>query len=99
MYRREPLTKTRENAIYVGLLTVQTTAASFLFWAVFPLFRQMIERLGERQDVSVTVEVQILLSTLVLLSAYWARYRRIAVRAPSSTTAPLMRQFSSVRTD
>lgn len=80
MSRSEAVTKT--NAIYACLLTVQTAAATFLFWVVFPLFRQLIARLGELQEVSVSVEVQIVVGTLMLHCAYWTRYRWVAVRAP-----------------
>ncbi|RDJ27259.1 hypothetical protein DWF00_09755 [Bosea caraganae] len=80
MFRPEAVTKT--NAVYIGLLIVQTAAATFLFWVVFPLFRQLIARLGEPQEVSVSVEVQIIVGTLVLHCAYWVRYRWIAVTAP-----------------
>lgn len=80
MLRRDAPTRT--HAIYLGLLAVQTAAATFLFWTVFPLFRHIIARLGERQEVSATAEVKTILGTLVLLCAYWARYRWIAVRAP-----------------
>ena len=82
MSRREALTKAQEETIYVGLLIVQTAAATFLFWVVFPLFRQMIVRLGEPQELSLSVEVKIIFGTLVLHCAYWARYRWIAVWAP-----------------
>ena len=42
----------------------------------------MLARLGERLEVSTSVEAQIILGTLVLHFAYWARYRWIAVWAP-----------------
>jgi hypothetical protein len=76
------LIKSREGRVYFGLLTVQTAAATFMFWVVFPLFQQMIARLGEPQVLSVPVEVMIICGTLALQSAYWARYRWIAVRVP-----------------
>ena len=75
MSRREALTKAQEETIYVGLLIVQTAAATFLFWIVFLLFRQMIVRLGEPQELSLSVEVKIIFGTLVLHCSYWARYR------------------------
>jgi hypothetical protein len=82
MSSRETLSKAQEGAIYVGLLTVQTAAATFMFWVVFPLFRQMIARLGEPLELSLPVEVMIISSALALNCAYWARYRWITVRAP-----------------
>lgn len=75
--------KPRQNLfLYVCALAVQTAAASFLFWVVFPLFRQMIMRLGEPQEISLVVDVEILLGALLLNCAYFARYRWIDVRAP-----------------
>ena len=44
------MTKAQEGAIYIGLLTVQMTAATIIICVVFPLFQQMIVRLGERRS-------------------------------------------------
>jgi hypothetical protein len=82
MTREHALTRTNEGTIYAGLLVVQTAAATFMFWVVFPLFRQMIDRLGEPQELDLSVEVMILFGTLVLQCAYWARYRWITVWVP-----------------
>ena len=68
--------------MYAFLLCTQTAAATFLFWLVFPLFRHMILRLGEPQDIDIVVEFEILAGTVILYTAYWARYRWIAIQAP-----------------
>ncbi|AOO82820.1 hypothetical protein [Bosea vaviloviae] len=82
MPRRAILAAFRKEAVYLGLLAVQTAAATVLFWVMFPLFRQMILRIGEPQQVSRLVELEIVLATLILHCAYWARYRWVAVVAP-----------------
>jgi hypothetical protein len=76
------MSRKRNGILYACLLGVQTAAASFLFWIVFPLFRQMIERPGEPQELRLIVDIEIMLGALVLQCAYFARYRWIAVRAP-----------------
>ncbi|MGO4405225.1 hypothetical protein AB4Z10_13305 [Bosea sp. RAF48] len=71
-------------------------AAIFLFIVVFPLFRQVVERLGEPQQVSIFIEMKVTLGTLVLLCAYWIRYRWIAIQAPfRSALIGHFLQFSS----
>lgn len=67
---------------YLALLAVQSAAATFLFFVVFPLFRQMIERLGEPQQVSVLIEFKMILGTLILHCTYWVRYRWVTILAP-----------------
>ncbi|KQT50881.1 hypothetical protein ASG43_06390 [Aureimonas sp. Leaf454] len=75
--------KRRRNLfLYVCVLAVQTAAASFLFWVIFPLFRRMILWLGEPQEISPVVDAEILLGALLLNCAYFARYRWIEVRSP-----------------
>lgn len=74
--------KAEKKLLYLALLAVQSAAASFLFVVVFPLFRQVIDRLGEPQQVSLLVEIKVILGTLVLHCAYWTRYRWVAVPAP-----------------
>ena len=69
----------QEKILYLGLLAIQTAVATSLFWIIFPLFRQMIERLGEPQDLAIESEIAILVATLVLHCAYWARHRWSAV--------------------
>ena len=76
------MSRRRNLILYVCLLAIQTAAASFLFWVVFPLFRQMILRLGEPQEISLVVDIEILLGALLLNCAYFARYRWIGIRAP-----------------
>ena len=80
IFCREPATK--KTVVYIGLLAVQTVAATYLFWVVFPLFRQLITRLGEPQDLSISVEARIIVGTVMLHCAYWVRYRWVAVRPP-----------------
>jgi hypothetical protein len=82
MSHREALTKAQQGALYVGLLAVQTAAATFMFWVVFPLFQQLIVQLGEPQELTLPTEVKIISGTLVLQCAYWARYRWIAIWVP-----------------
>lgn len=76
------MSRRRNPILYFCLLALQTAAASFLFWVVFPLFRQMILRLGEPQEISRVVDAEILLGALLLNCAYFARYRWIDVHAP-----------------
>jgi hypothetical protein len=82
MPRRATLAAFRKDAVYLGLLAVQTAAATVLFWVMFPLFRQMIMRIGEPLQMGRLVELEIVLATLTLHCAYWARYRWVAVAAP-----------------
>ena len=63
----------------MSAIAVQTAAATFLFWIIFPLFRQMVTRLGEPQGLDVGSEIAIVAGTLVLHCAYWARHRWVAV--------------------
>lgn len=73
----------RRNWIcYVALLVVQTAAATYLFWVVFPLFRQMLLRLGEPQEMGLLVDAKIMAGAFVLHCAYYARYNWIDVWAP-----------------
>lgn len=74
--------RNKTASLYALLLCTQTAAATFLFWLVFPLFRQMILRLGEPQEIGIAVEFEIVAGTLVLYFAYWARYHRVEIRAP-----------------
>lgn len=76
------LTRTQETAVHLGLLALQTAAATFLFWNVFPLFRQMMAALGRVQELAPATEVAIIAGALVLHCAYWTRCRWIAVRPP-----------------
>lgn len=82
MLRRKALIASSGRTPYLSLLAIQTAAATFIFWMIFPFFRQLTNELGEPQEMSLLVEGEIALGTLILHSAYWARYRWIAVEAP-----------------
>lgn len=90
------MSRRRNLIFYLCMLAFQTAVASFLFWVVFPLFRQMILRLGEPQEISHVVDAEILLGALFLNCAYFARYRWIDVRAPfKSALVGHLVQFAS----
>ncbi|PNG27151.1 hypothetical protein CR492_04600 [Methylocella silvestris] len=72
----------QRGIVYLGLLAVQTAAATFMVWVAFPLFQQVIARPGELQEAGLRDQVAIISATLVLHCAYWSRYRWIAVQAP-----------------
>lgn len=82
MTRHKPPVAAPHMAIYLSLVAVQTAAATYLFWVIFPLFRQMVTHIGEPQDLSLLVEIEIILGTFALHCAYWVRYRRIVAEAP-----------------
>ncbi|RYF31157.1 MAG: hypothetical protein EOO23_03395 [Comamonadaceae bacterium] len=69
-------------AAYLAVLIIQTAAATFLFVMIFPVFRQMIVKLGEPQEISLLTDAEIALSALTLHGAYWVRYMWIAIIPP-----------------
>ncbi|WP_426129492.1 hypothetical protein [Pararhizobium sp. PWRC1-1] len=67
---------------YATLLAGQTAAASALFVIVFPLFRQVVTHLGERQELDFSQQVLIIIFASVLHGLYWVRFKWVAVVAP-----------------
>ncbi len=67
---------------YATLLAGQTAAAAALFVIVFPLFRQIVTHLGERQELSLSQQALIMTIAAVLHVLYWARLKWVAVVAP-----------------
>ena len=76
------ITNHKEMAAYAALLALQTVAATFLFWLIFPIFRQIVTRIGEPTDLTLFLELAIVGGTVLLHCAYWARLRWVAVRIP-----------------
>lgn len=72
----------RRAAAYGGLLVLQTAAASGLFWMILPIFRRMVSRLGEPQNLEVWRLATIMGCVIVLQSCYWIRLQRIPVCIP-----------------
>lgn len=90
------LSRRQNGFAYACLLASQTAVATFLFWTIFPLFRRMIMRLGEPQEISLVDDVEIALGAFALNCAYFARYRGIHIRAPfQSALVGHLVQFTS----
>ena len=70
------------NIRYVFLMVIETAAAMFLFYTIFPIFRQVITQLGKPQDISPYQQVAVAGGALVLQACYWVRFRWVAVPAP-----------------
>jgi hypothetical protein len=73
---------TSNNIRYVLLMVVETAAAMFLFLTIFPIFRQVITRLGEPQDISSYQQSAVVCGALVLQACYWVRFRWVAIPTP-----------------
>ena len=72
----------RWAAAYGGLLVLQTAAASCLFWMILPIFRRMVARLGEPQNLELWRLATIMGCVIVLQSCYWIRLQRIPIYIP-----------------
>lgn len=72
----------RWAAAYGGLLALQTAAASCLFWVILPIFRRMISRLGEPQELEPWRVAAIVGSVVVLQLCYWVRLRLVPIHVP-----------------
>jgi hypothetical protein len=72
----------RATAPYLYLLALQTVAASFLFWIIFPVFLQMMSHLGEPQELTMRSQGEVVAGAAALQGFYWLRYRSIGVNAP-----------------
>jgi len=72
----------RGAAAYFGLLAFQTAAASCLLWVSLPIFRRLISRLGESQELEPLRLATIVGSVVVLQSCYWVRLQRIPIYVP-----------------
>ena len=72
----------RQAWLYAGLLALQTGAASFLFWIIFPVFLRVISNIGLRQELDVWVQVAALGGVAVLQACYWIRLCWVPVAAP-----------------
>lgn len=73
---------TSNNIRYVILMVIETAAAMFLFYTIFPIFRQVITQLGEPQDISPYQQAAVACGALVLQACYWIRFRWVAIPAP-----------------
>lgn len=60
----------RSAAAYGALLILQTTVASSLLWMILPVFRRMVSRLGEPQDLEPWRHAIIIGGVVVLQSCY-----------------------------
>jgi hypothetical protein len=67
---------------YAFLLLMQTAAASVLFWTIFPIFRRIIEQIGQPQELSGATQLAIVGGVVILQCCYWVRLRFVKVRAP-----------------
>ena len=72
----------RWAAAYVGLLILQTAAASSLLWMILPIFQRMISRLGEPQVLELWRLATIMSSVAVLQLCYWMRLQRVPIYVP-----------------
>ncbi|QIB36215.1 hypothetical protein G3A50_10935 [Ancylobacter pratisalsi] len=71
------------NALrYAVLLGIQTTAAAFLFWVIFPIFLRVISSIGQQQGLDLEVQLEILIGVIVLQCCYWIRLRWVPIVAP-----------------
>ncbi|MCV3210701.1 hypothetical protein OHD62_21410 [Mesorhizobium sp. YC-39] len=73
---------TSNNIRYVILMVIETAAAMFLFYTIFPIFRQVITQLGEPQDISPYQQAAVACGAPVLQACYWVRFRWVAIPAP-----------------
>lgn len=77
------MTNPSRNAIaYAALLAVQTAAATYLFWMVFPIFYSMVSDFGQRLQLDVIDQIRIVGGAAVLHLAYWTRLARVRIVAP-----------------
>ena len=72
----------RSAAAYGGLLALQTAAASCLLWMILPVFRRMVSRLGEPQELEPWRLAILVGSVVVLQACYWVRLRCVPISAP-----------------
>jgi hypothetical protein len=72
----------RRALTYYALLLAQTVAACLLFVVVFPIFYELVNHLGVRQDISVQDQIVIVISASVLHGCYWTRLLWVEVTAP-----------------
>lgn len=72
----------RGPGAYVGLLVLQTVAASSLFWADLPIFLRMVSRPGRPLELETWRLAIVAGGVAVLQCCYWIRLRRVAVHVP-----------------
>jgi hypothetical protein len=72
---------------YAVFLFLETALASFLFWTIFPIFRQMIANLGKPQDIQSWQEFSIVLGAVALQCCYWIRYSWLPIYTPFQSVA------------
>ncbi|MGX5800698.1 hypothetical protein ACWGS9_05570 [Bradyrhizobium sp. Arg314] len=68
--------------VYHLLFALQTLAASFLFWTIFPVFKRLVARLGQTQNIDLGTQAAVAAGTIALQGLYWARYNWVDIRAP-----------------
>ncbi|KQO69207.1 hypothetical protein [Methylobacterium sp. Leaf89] len=61
---------------------VLTSDSSSLLWMILPVFRRMVSRLGEPQDLEPWRHAIIIGGVVVLQSCYWVRLRYVPLSVP-----------------
>ncbi|MGO4339161.1 hypothetical protein AB4037_30015 [Labrys sp. KB_33_2] len=86
----------RNSIFYILFVAIETALASFLFWIIFPIFRNLIANMGKEQDLQPWIGVIIVGDTFALLCFYWARYRFFPIYTPfHSAVVGHLLQFTS----
>ncbi|UCI05663.1 hypothetical protein [Mesorhizobium sp. B1-1-8] len=67
---------------YPILIGLQTLAASFLFWTIFPVFKRLVASFGQTLDIELGTQAAVVAGTIALQGLYWARHNWVAIRAP-----------------
>ena len=78
----ESLNGPRAALFYAVLLGLQTAAAIFLFWIIFPIFLRLVSNLGAQQELGLPFQLAALSGVAVLQVCYWTRLRWVPVVAP-----------------
>lgn len=69
-------------ATYLLLLAIHTAAAVMLLLTMFPLFQQIVTRVGKPQQLHASTVIAAAAAALVMQACYWIRYRHVPVAAP-----------------
>jgi hypothetical protein len=88
----------RNAAAYLALLSAQTVAATWLFWFVVPIFRQVAADVSAVHDLTVVEEVAIIGGVVALQGLYWTRlyFLRVSTRIRSVFLGHVVRFASRV---
>ena len=68
--------------VYAALLCAETLLAGLLFWIIFPVFRQVVSRLGETLDIGADTVVAAISFAVILQGCYWARFFGVPLPTP-----------------